>query len=241
MRKGWTEQAPASVVCGSLAGAHFRFYQPALVFVPALCYPFPFRLCSSLTPVRPTRSLSRFFLPALILCSARPDKLNTPPRPLTRNKFFFFLSGRRKHLKTLLGSCLALLLGSVIHRYVVFVVLTVCAKYKRKENSNVALTLVVKTSESDDIQSDLDLDKKLPPTPPFLLEFDWGFSSTDFCSTHLFIVASSRFRLLLLLQVCYYSFYFISVCVYMCIRLFGIVLSWGCYHPAGRWLYPPNW
>ena len=161
-------------MCGSLAGAHFRFYQPALVFVPALCYPFPFRLCSSLTPVRPTRSLSRFFLPALILCSARPDKLNTPPRPLTRNKFFFFLSGRRKHLKTLLGSCLALLLGSVIHRYVVFVVLTVCAKYKRKENSKVALTLVVKTSESDDIQSDLDLDKKLPPppTPPFLLEFD---------------------------------------------------------------------
>jgi hypothetical protein len=62
-------------------------------------------------------------------------------------------------LKTLRVSCVALLLGSVIHRYVVCVLLTVCAKKEKKEkkkqgtreNSKVALALVEETSKSDEI------------------------------------------------------------------------------------------
>lgn len=74
---------------------------------PVVVLPFPIRLGSALTPVRPTRSLSFLSLscpPCLgfVLCSTGRQVEHTAAAaaapPLTRNKFFL-LSGRRKHLK----------------------------------------------------------------------------------------------------------------------------------------------
>ena len=102
---------------------------------------------------------------------------------------------------------------------------------KNRENFKVGLELVEKRKRVTTFNRILISIRNYCPPPSGIC---WPIQFQLICSTDFCNVAPSRRRrrLLLLLPLLIFTS---SVCVYLvCIRLFGIALSRGCYQPAGR-------